>query len=124
MGQEVALLAHSGATSTNGDDLTLSAYTAGIRYTPRLHMGPLKPFGQVLAGVAHARGSLAEGTNLAASNAGAAFAANVGGGVDLKITRMLALRLIDANYLVTTFNNGDNNHQNNLRLSAGVVHHF
>lgn len=117
-------VAHSGAASSNGDDLTLSAYTAGIRYSKRLGQSPFKAFGQVLAGAAHASGSLAEGSNPAATNAGAAFAANVGGGLDLKLNRMLSLRLIDANYLVTTFDNGSNDHQNNLRLSAGVVLHF
>jgi hypothetical protein len=34
------------------------------------------------------------------------------------------VRLIDADYLLTTFDNGSNNHQNNLRISAGVVVHI
>ena len=33
-------------------------------------------------------------------------------------------RLAEADYLLTTFDNGTNNHQNNLRISAGVVIHF
>lgn len=34
------------------------------------------------------------------------------------------LRVAQANYFVTTFANGSNKRQNNLRLSAGIVLHF
>ena len=34
-----------------------------------------------------------------------------------------SVRLVEADYLLTTFDNGSNNHQNNLRISAGVVLH-
>ena len=119
-----ASITHAGAISSNGYSLTLSAFTAGVRYTPRLHYLPLRPFGQVLVGVAHASGSLVEGINPAASNAGAAFASNVGGGIDLRATHHLSLRLIEADYLLTTFDNGGNDHQNNFRLGAGVVFRF
>ena len=37
---------------------------------------------------------------------------------------MFALRLVEADYFVTTFANGVNDHQNNLRLSFGVVARF
>jgi outer membrane immunogenic protein len=113
---------HSNDVSYTGQDLTLSAYTAGLRYTK--HLGQLHPFGQVLAGVAHASGSLATGSTGTISNAGAAFASNIGGGVDYDFSRHFGVRIIDADYLLTTFDNGSNDHQNNLRLSAGVVIHF
>jgi hypothetical protein len=32
--------------------------------------------------------------------------------------------MIEADYLLTTVDNGSNNHQNNLRISAGIVVHF
>jgi hypothetical protein len=67
---------------------------------------------------------LVQGSNPGAGNAGAAFAADFGGGVDLSLNRRFSLRLIQADYLLTTFDNGSNNHQNNLRISAGVVIHF
>jgi peptidoglycan-associated lipoprotein len=72
----------------------------------------------------HSSGTLVEGTNPGAANAGAAFAANIGGGLDLKTNRRFAIRLIEANYLLTTVDNSSNNHQNNLRISAGVVMRF
>jgi outer membrane immunogenic protein len=117
-------VAHSGSITSSGYDLTLSTFTAGARYRARLGHSPIKPFGQVLVGVAHSSGSLVSGQNPSVNNAGAAFAAITGGGLDLHINRRLSLRLVEADYLVTTFNNGVNDHQNNLRLSSGLVFHF
>jgi len=116
--------AHAGSISTAGLDLTLSTYTAGVRYLPKLRDSPLHPWGQVLVGVAHASGTLAQAPNPGAANAGAAFAANLGGGLDLRLNRRFAIRLYEVEYLLTTFDNGSNNHQNNLKVSTGVVIHF
>jgi hypothetical protein len=46
------------------------------------------------------------------------FGLYAGGGVDVHVTRMLALRLIQADYLMTRFSNA---RQDNMRLSAGIV---
>jgi hypothetical protein len=108
--------------SSAGYDLLLSTYTVGARYRLRLGHSPLNPFGQLLVGAAHTSGSLVSGQT--AANAGAAFAANLGGGLDLRASRRFSFRLIEADYLVTTIDNGSNNHQNNLRLGAGVVLRF
>ena len=102
----------------------MSTYTAGVRYYPPFHHRPVQPFGQVLLGAAHTSGTLVEAPNPAAKNASATFAANIGGGLDLKVNRPFAIRLAEADYLITTFDNGQNNHQNNLRISAGVVMRF
>jgi peptidoglycan-associated lipoprotein len=117
-------VAHAGAISSTGDSLTLSTFTAGGRYLPKLGHSPVQPFGQVLIGLAHSSGTLVQGTNPGVGNPGAAFAADLGGGLDLRANRRFSLRLIDADYLVTTFDNGSNNHQNNLRISAGMVVRF
>jgi peptidoglycan-associated lipoprotein len=113
--------AHAGSITPAGYDLTVSTYTAGLRYRMRLGHSPLHSYGQVLVGVGHSSGALVQGESPAVSNAGAAFAAKTGGGLDLKVSHRIALRLLEADYLVTTFDNGSNNHQNNLRLSAGLV---
>jgi peptidoglycan-associated lipoprotein len=115
---------HSGTVSNSGDTLTLSAFTAGARFLPRIGHSPLQPFGQALVGLAHSSGPLVQGTNPAAQNAGAAFAANLGGGLDLCASRRLSVRLVEADYLLTTFDNGVNDHQNNLRIGAGLVVRF
>ena len=115
---------HGGAISSGGYGLTLSSYTAGLRYQPLLNRRSLQPFGQLLLGVAHSGGSLVQGQYSPASNAAAAFAANFGGGLDLPINRRVSLRLVEADYLVTSIDNGSNNHQNNLRISMGALVHF
>lgn len=117
-------VAHSGAITGTGYSLTLSTFTFGGRYTPRLGHLPFRPFGQVLVGIAHSSGSLVDRQSSAASNAGGAFAANLGGGLDLRASRRISFRLVEADYLITSFDNGVNDHQNNLRLSTGVVLHF
>jgi peptidoglycan-associated lipoprotein len=117
-------VAHAGTAASTGDSLTLSAFTAGARYLPKLGRSPVQPYGQALVGLAHSSGTLVQGANPAAANAGAAFAANLGGGLDLRASRRFSVRLIEADYLVTTFDNGTNNHQNNLRIGAGLVVRF
>jgi outer membrane immunogenic protein len=112
------------AIAGSGYDLTLTSATFGGRYEIGLGHTGLHPFGQVLAGVAHASGSLVSGQSPAASNAGAAFAANTGGGLELRLNHRFALRLVDAEYFVTTFDNGKNDHQNNLRIGAGLALRF
>jgi hypothetical protein len=42
----------------------------------------------------------------------------------LRANRRFSIRLIEADYLLTTVDNGSNDPQNNLRISAGVVVHF
>jgi outer membrane immunogenic protein len=113
---------HAGSISSSGLDLTLGTYTAGARYS--LPGGHLRPFGQVLVGVAHSSGSLVEGSDASTASSGAAFASLMGGGVDLHATHHFSIRLVEADYLLTTFYNGSNNHQNNLRISTGVVLRF
>lgn len=102
-----------------GRSLNLSAFTAGARYSPRAGRRGLQPFGQVQIGAA-----ILTGASLTTANAGNAFAGSVGGGLDLRLNHHFALRLVQAEYLVTTFDNFSNNHQNNVEAGAGVVFHF
>lgn len=53
-----------------------------------------------------------------------AFAAAGGGGLDLTASRHVAIRLFQFEYLLTKLNDGQNNRQNNLRASAGLVFRF
>jgi outer membrane immunogenic protein len=110
--------------NTSSYSLTLSTFTVGARYLPKLHHSPFQPFGQIMAGGAHASGSLILPPNPLARNATLAFAASIGGGLDVHLSRRFGLRLAQADYYPTTFDNGSNNHQNNFRLSAGAVIHF
>ena len=108
-----------------GSSLTMSTFLGGLRYRPQFGHGALKPFAQVLAGGVRTSGSVFSNQDSpAASTAATAFGAEVGGGLDLKLKRHLALRLVEVDYLVTKFANGDNDHQNDLRINSGIVLRF
>src|SRR5208337_2648299 len=97
---------HASNISSAGADLTLTPYTAGPRYTwGRAHH--FAPFAQVLLGGVHASGSLAPGDSGLAGSANA-FALTAGGGLDLGLTRHIALRAFEADYYLTRFDNGVN----------------
>jgi opacity protein-like surface antigen len=55
---------------------------------------------------------------------GTAFAMTVGGGVDYKVSPRIAIRLAQAEYLMTRYNDGLSNRQDNFRFGAGVVFRF
>ncbi len=112
-----------GHGSVSGFDLTLSSFTGGLRYRPLLRPR-WNPFGQVLVGVAHASGSLVEGRTPAAYDSALTFASVIGGGLDYRLHGHWTIRAVEGDYLLTTYSNGDNNHQNNLRLSTGVAYRF
>jgi outer membrane immunogenic protein len=108
--------------SSSGADLTLTSFLAGPRYR-RTVAGHFAPFVQVLLGGAHAGGSLAPGSSGLPGSANA-FAMIAGGGLDIGLTRRIALRAFEADYYLTRFDNGVNDHQNNLRIAAGVIIRF
>ena len=105
-------------------DLAITAYSAGVRYSPPLPRARWQPFGQMLVGVAHSEGSLIHAQLGGGIYGASAFAASIGGGLDLRIRRHFSVRPIQAEYLATTFNNNSNNHQNILKMDAGVVFRF
>jgi hypothetical protein len=115
---------HAGTIGSTGYNLTIVAITGGLRYRPPVGRSVIQPFGQGLFGIAHASGTGAQAPNPEAGNAGAAFAMNLGGGVDLALSRRFSIRAFEADYLMTTLDNGSNNRQNNLRISVGAVIHF
>lgn len=119
-----AAIVHTGNITASQYTLTLSTFTVGGRYLPRLGTPRFQPYAQVLVGFAHSGGTLVQGYGNAAGTGGSAFAGEMGGGLDVKLTEHFALRAIEVDYLATTFSNGTNNHQNNLRLDSGLVFHF
>ncbi|HET6929295.1 MAG TPA: outer membrane beta-barrel protein [Candidatus Acidoferrum sp.] len=106
---------HASNISGSGADLTLTSYQAGFRYRfPQVRR--IVPFAQVLLGGSHASGNYASDGGF--SNA---FAATMGGGIDVQLTNRVAVRAFQADYYFTHFSNGVNDHQNNLRISMGLV---
>ncbi len=83
-------------------------------FGPRLSVsvGKVRPFAEALFGVGHV------GTNGFGSDT--SFATGIGGGIDYRIFRPIALRF-EGDYLQTRFFGTT---QNNVRLSTGIVFRF
>jgi opacity protein-like surface antigen len=104
-------------------DVNVNSYTfmAGPKLTYR--SGSIAPFGHFLIGAARASTG-AYGYSLSDT----ALAAAVGGGIDINLSKSVAIRAIQADYLMTRFQTGSqlffsgfDDRQNNFRLSAGLV---
>jgi opacity protein-like surface antigen len=102
----------------SGLGVTLITFMAGPRISFRTG-GRMTPFAQALFGGAHVNASFS-----GSSGSDNAFATALGGGLDYNVGTHIAIRLIQAEYLLTKFNDGLNNRQNNARISAGIVFRF
>jgi hypothetical protein len=116
---------NTASTATGGPGLTMVTETFGPRYTWYRENGARKKhslavFGQALIGEAHGFNSLFPQPAGAVTDYNS-FAMQVGGGVDLGLSRHFAVRAIQADWLRTQFPNSTTNIQNSLRLGAGVV---
>jgi hypothetical protein len=111
-------------------DGTVYSYVFGPRFSYRRYER-FTPFVQALFGGAHATPVTISGctgfagcTPLGSQNA---FTTMLGAGFDIKLSRHVAWRLIEADYLLThSLSNLDPNQgwQNNVRLSSGIVFRF
>jgi outer membrane protein OmpA-like peptidoglycan-associated protein/opacity protein-like surface antigen len=127
-GDTQLLLAGTGAKPDSSG--SVYTYLFGPRYSFR-NSTRLTPFVQALFGDIHASdvtfssGCLGAGcTPLPAENS---FAWTAGGGLDFNLRRHLAIRIIQAEYLMTRFddyNTGASASQNDMRLSSGIVFRF
>jgi len=111
--------AHANSINSSGDGVALITYLFGPRvtYRPRHR---LSGFGQVLFGGAHGFNGYFP-TTTTSSSAANSFAFSTGGGLDLSLSRHVAVRVLQADYLYTHLPNAAGNRQNNLRLGAGIV---
>ncbi len=109
---------HQGSVTANKYDVTQSVFTAGVRYFPASLPTRIRPFGDVLLGAAHTGGTLSP-TNTGYGGS-TAFALQTGGGLQYPLSPRWTLVPVQAEYLLTTFGNGADNRQNDLRLSIGV----
>lgn len=101
-----------GAYHYSGDgETTLQTFLFGPRLAYRKHKR-LVPFGQILFGGAH---ETSESQN--------AFAMDIGGGLDVTVTKHVAVRAIQMDYLETRFGQtgSGSQDQNSFRLSFGIV---
>jgi len=109
-----------------GVNLSQVTFVAGPRYTwhdssPRCNK--LGIYGQALVGEVHAFNSLFPSSNGVNSSA-SSFALQLGGGVNLQLTRSMGLRLLEADYVTTKLPNGTNSFQGDMRMSNGLTFRF
>lgn len=91
-------------------------YLFGPRFAYR-NYGKLTPYAQVLFGGERLSSSV---TGLGSASVNS-FAMTFGGGFDIQVTRHVAFRAIQMEYLYTHFSGAK---QNNLRLQSGLVYRF
>jgi outer membrane immunogenic protein len=100
--------------------LSVVTYMAGPRYSflpaPRLSV-----YGQFVAGGVHGFDSYFPRTGPQSTGAADSLAFAPGGGLEIGIKNWFSVRAVEAEYLVTDLPNNVNEHQNNLRISSGVV---
>ena len=101
-----------------GGDITgtVTGHETDVMFGPRLSfpIRKFRPFGEALFGVGHVN------TGQGISTSDTSLATAVGGGLDYRIIRILAVRA-EADYVQTRFFNTT---QNNFRLSTGLVLRF
>jgi opacity protein-like surface antigen len=88
-------------------------------FGPRVNLrrGKFTPFAQALLGAVWASDAIVLGSKTA-------FGMTAGGGIDLTVSRHIAIRPVQAEYFLTKFPDGLNNRQNNFRYSAGIGFRF
>ncbi len=96
-----------------------TTYQISYLFGPRVKVprGKITPFAQVLLGRVWAEDGFTFGSVTA-------FGMTAGGGIDLRVSRHMALRLGQAEYLLTKFADGNNNRQKNFRFGTGIVLRF
>jgi hypothetical protein len=123
----------------DGGDKGLDGALVTYLFGPKIAIrrGRITPFFQVLLGGAYtsadpppavgllarrrAEGGVAGGGEFGSSNC---FAMAAGGGIDLRVSPRVAIRLVQVEYLLTKFQDGISNQQNSTRISAGLVFGF
>ncbi len=104
------------------------SYLAGPQYNFR-RLGHLNLFAHGLVGVARDRVYLKTG-NPADDQHLTRFAGAFGGGVDVGLTQHVAIRAVEADYVLNSFSNLSSSgesvgaHQPNARVSAGIIFRF
>jgi hypothetical protein len=107
-----------------GSNQSISGGLTTYLFGPRLNLRKFDhfvPFGEFLIGGAHA------GKQLTGDQGQSAFAIAAGGGVDVVITRYLAWRFAQIDYVMTNFSGtgvGGNARQDNFRVGTGIVLRF
>jgi hypothetical protein len=115
----------AGTYSANG---TMKTYLFGPMFKARA--GHFEPFGEVLFGVSHVNAyanlskviAIAPGSTLHVQNSQDPFTLAAGGGIDLPLSHVIAIRLAELDYVLTRLTNPltSTNNQNHFRYLGGI----
>jgi len=83
-----------------------------------LRRGKISPFVQVLAG------GILTSSGIQTTGWQSHFAMAAGGGLDVRLSRHVSIRPVEAEYFLTKIPDGLNHRQNNFRAGAGIVLRF
>jgi len=115
----------AGGYKNQGTPGTLSIYTlmAGPTFYPLGHR-KITLFAHILAGEGYYKNSISPSIGFPAQiNTHTSFAWAGGAGLDLKVSKHLAVRVAQFDYAETKFFGGTI-HENDMRISAGIVYHL
>jgi hypothetical protein len=102
----------------DGATVRVNTYMFG----PQLSLpGRISPFVHVLVGFAHEQQDAFASPSYFSLGSDTSFATAIGGGIDVKVVPFVAVRLIQVDYLRTSWHGMS---QNQPRVSAGIVLHF
>jgi hypothetical protein len=111
---------HTGNMNNSGVGLDLVTATFGPRYAWSRARSRCSFFGEALGGESFGRNSTFPVTSSTVNKANS-LAMQLGGGVDFSLSRWLAVRAIEADWLRSQVPNATTGAQNNLRIGAGIV---
>jgi outer membrane protein OmpA-like peptidoglycan-associated protein len=120
--------AYTSTVNVNNANEAVLAYLFGPRLSYRKY-DRFTPFAQLLLGGVHANQVVLANCTVSCVllPAESSFAFTAGGGLDVKLSRHFAVRLIQAEYMMsrfTSYTTGASATQNDMRLSAGLVFRF
>jgi opacity protein-like surface antigen/outer membrane protein OmpA-like peptidoglycan-associated protein len=120
--------AYLGTVNVDNTNVGALSYLFGPRLSFRNH-SRVTPFVQVLIGGMHANEVMLANCTFSCTllPSQTSLALTAGGGVDVKVSHHFAIRVIQAEYLMTRFqdyNTGATATQNDVRLSSGIVFRF
>jgi outer membrane protein OmpA-like peptidoglycan-associated protein len=119
---------YTGTVDVDNANIGAFSYLFGPRISFRNH-SRVTPFVQALFGDMHANEVTLTGCTFSCTFLPSedTFAWTAGGGLDIRVRRHFAIRLIQAEYLMTRFQDystGATASQNDMRLSSGIVFRF
>jgi opacity protein-like surface antigen/outer membrane protein OmpA-like peptidoglycan-associated protein len=120
--------AYTSTVDVDNSNVAALSYLFGPRLSYR-KFDRITPFAQVLFGGVHANKVVLKDCTFSCTllPSESTFALTAGGGLDFRVHHHIAIRIIQAEYLMTRFSSyttGSTGTQNDIRLSSGIVFRF